>query len=79
MTQDALLAEALALPRDARAKLLYKLMDSLDESPASDTEATWVAEVHRRLALYQAGKLKTVPMEQAIADLRSEFPDSRTI
>lgn len=54
-----------------RAKLLYKLMDSLDESPASDTEATWVAEVRRPLALYRAGELKAVPMERAIAELRS--------
>lgn len=57
-----------------RAKLLYKLMDSLDESPASDTEATWVAEVRRPLALYRAGELKAVPMERAIAELRSDFP-----
>ena len=75
MTQDALLAEALSLPREARAKLLCKLMDSLDESPAADLEAKWVAEINRRLELYRKGELKAVPMEQAIAELRAEFPD----
>jgi putative addiction module component (TIGR02574 family) len=75
MTQDALLAEALALPREARAKLLCKLMDSLDESPAAEEEARWVAEINRRLALYRKGELKAVPMELAIAELRAEFPD----
>ncbi len=75
MTQDALLAEALALPREGRAKLLCELIDSLDESPAADVEARWVAEINRRLALYRKGELTAVPMEQAIAELRAEFPE----
>lgn len=70
-----MLAEALALPPEGRAKLLCRLIDSLNESTATRDDEKWIAEVNRRLALYRSGELKALPMEHAIAQLRTEFPD----
>ncbi len=39
-------------------------LDELEEIPADEWEAEWLAEVERRLADYDAGRTKTVSWEE---------------
>jgi len=78
MTRDALLAEALTLPREARAHLVRDLAASLDDTPAGpEVDAKWAAEVTRRLELYREGKLETETMEDAGSNLRRSLSERR--
>jgi putative addiction module component (TIGR02574 family) len=56
---DDLAAAALALPRSERARLAERLLASLDDD--AGVEEAWAQEVQRRLDLYRAGTLDTVP------------------
>jgi len=47
------LPELLALPEDDRAELASELISSLDGPPDADWEATWLAEIDRRVAAAQ--------------------------
>lgn len=68
---DTLEAEALQLaPRD-RARLIDRLIASLDIDP--EVEEAWAAEVERRNAEIESGAVSLVPGPETIAKLMSEF------
>lgn len=71
MTADAqgLLDEALKLPRDARAELAGRLIETLDEDVDDDAEQLWAAEIARRVKELDEGTVQTVPW----ADVRREM------
>lgn len=72
MTIDQLEAEALRLPRHVRARLAEALISSLDED--SDIDQAWEQEAEQRYQRYLAGAEETVSASDALAELRSEFP-----
>lgn len=51
-----LLAEALELPLDERAKMAAELLESLEEAEA-DVEEAWAREIEKRVAAARAGEL----------------------
>jgi hypothetical protein len=51
-----LLAEALELPLDDRAKMAAELLESLEEAEA-DVEEAWAREIEKRVAAARAGEL----------------------
>ena len=51
-----LLAEALELPLDERAKIAAELLESLEEAEA-DVEEAWAREIEKRVAAARAGEL----------------------
>jgi len=51
-----LLAEALELPLDERAKMAADLLESLEEAEVNVEEA-WAREIERRVAAARAGEL----------------------
>ena len=51
-----LLAEALRLPVQERARLAAELIASVDGEPDTDAEAAWVVEVERRAERALAGQ-----------------------
>lgn len=53
-----LLAEALDLPLDERAKMAAELLESLDAAEANVEEA-WAREIERRVAAARAGELES--------------------
>lgn len=55
---DAVLADALKLDPEARAQLASELLASLDGPADPDAEQAWQAEIARRVADLEAGKLK---------------------
>lgn len=71
-TADLLAAAALQLPLDARAALAARLIESLDERPledAAEVERAWEVEIGRRLEDLRAGRMKTRPVEEFLAEL----------
>jgi putative addiction module component (TIGR02574 family) len=57
---NSVLAEALRLDDDSRAKLAAELLASLEGPADPDAESAWDAEIERRIAAIEAG---TVPLE----------------
>lgn len=53
-----LLAEALELPLDERAKIAAELLESLDAAE-TDVEEAWAREIERRVAAARAGELES--------------------
>ena len=64
-----LLAQALALPEDERLDLATELIASVDGPPDADWEATWLAELDRRV---QAARDSGQPAAEW-ADVRSRI------
>jgi len=57
----AILKDALALPPEARAAVAGSLLESLDDQIDEGAEATWEAEIARRLNDLDTGKVKLIP------------------
>lgn len=70
-TVEELEAEALSLPTAQRARLVEKLISSLDSEP--DIENAWAEEVERRHAEIESGAVSLLPGAEALARLRAEF------
>lgn len=71
MSADSIMAAALTLPAEARARLAEQLLESLE--PASDqreTDTAWVDEVERRIDALDRGEAKMVPAERTLRDAR---------
>ena len=66
---------ALSLPGPERARLAERLLASLDEDP--DVDAAARDEVRRRLAVYRAGEVESVPADEALKEARTRVVDTR--
>lgn len=66
-------AEALMLPRGARAKVALHLLDSLEhevtEISPEAIEKAWIEESARRIEAYRKGETKVCPVADVIAGL----------
>ena len=57
-----ILDDALALPAEARAMIAGSLIESLDDdAPDEQAEELWSAEIARRIAEIDAGRVQLVP------------------
>ena len=70
-TVEEIEAEALNLPTGQRARLVEKLIASLDADP--DIENAWAAEVERRHAEIESGLVSLLPGAETLAKLKTEF------
>jgi putative addiction module component (TIGR02574 family) len=74
MGEPALLQVVLSLPKDERAELALRLVESLDSaSDGDDVEAAWAAEVVERVEALHAGRAVTVSLVDAIASARAHL------
>ena len=64
-------AEALQLPVSERARLVERLIASLDAE--QDVETAWMSEIERRHAEIESGSVSLVPMDEAMRRLKAEF------
>jgi putative addiction module component (TIGR02574 family) len=67
-----LLRTVLALPESARAVLAAELIASLDPETDEDYEASWEAEIGKRLKLHDSGATQSVPWPEARARIVGE-------
>jgi len=58
------LADALRLEPDARAKVAAELLASLDGPADPDAAAAWDAEIDRRIAAIEAGTIQLEPWSE---------------
>ena len=71
-TLEALQAEVLRLSPADRARLLDRLIESLDVDSA--TEAAWDELADKRESELETGAVRSVPLDVAIARLEARFP-----
>lgn len=71
LTLETLEAEVLQLSAAERARLVEKLIASLDMDPA--VEEAWAAEVERRHAEIESGAVSLLPGPEALARLKADF------
>jgi putative addiction module component (TIGR02574 family) len=56
--------EALALPVQERAKLIERLLDSLDSLPAQEAEVLWLDVAQRRAREIDEGKVQLLTPDE---------------
>ncbi len=79
MAIEKLLREALALPRDDRARLANALQESLEpggEDPLAESEweAAWSSEIERRLRHFDEGRTTSISYEAFKNRMRARIP-----
>ena len=62
---ENLTLELLGLPASDRALLVERLISSLDESRATDSESLWLEHAKRRSAQIEQGSVECIPAEEA--------------
>ena len=70
---DSLLAEALELPEDERARLALRLAESLDPGEDTNSEEAWAREIARRIERLRDGTARTVSGQDALAQARARL------
>ena len=70
MTVEQLTDEMLALPSEARALLSDRLVESLDPAEDGYIHQLWATEVRRRLDDVRSGRVKIIPGEEALTQVR---------
>lgn len=70
-TVETLEAAALHLPPGERARLIERLITSLDVDPEADE--AWAAEVERRQAQIDSGEVALLPGPETLDKLKAEF------
>ncbi len=70
MSVEQITDEVLALPSEARALLADRLVESLDPAEDGYIHQLWATEARRRLDDVRSGRVKTIPGEEALAQVR---------
>ena len=70
-TVESLEAAALHLQPADRARLVERLIATLDADP--EVEEAWAAEVERRHAEIESGSVSLMPGPETLAKLKAEF------
>ncbi len=71
LSREVIEAEALNLSQDDRARLIERLISSLEVDP--EVEEAWATEVERRNAEIESGAVSAVSGPEALARLKAEF------
>jgi putative addiction module component (TIGR02574 family) len=66
---DSIIEEALHLPRESRALLAEKLLESLDYEEGFEVRPEWIEEIRRRCREIDEGTATLVPGEQVFKEL----------
>jgi putative addiction module component (TIGR02574 family) len=70
MSLEELEKEAMQLPAASRALLADKLVESLDSAEIDEIQKLWAAEAIRRRDEVRSGRVKPIPGEQVVAEVR---------
>ena len=63
-----LAARGRMLPPEERVRLLDLLLESLDETPNTEIERAWTAEITRRVVAHERGEGKLFDAEEVMAE-----------
>ena len=70
MTLKELYAETRQLPREQAAELMDLLLIDTFGEPDPDVDEAWGREIDRRLSELESGKVKSIPGEQVMDEIR---------
>jgi putative addiction module component (TIGR02574 family) len=70
---EDLLTKALALPVDARVKLVEKLIGSLNVPTQKDIDELWSKEAERRVEQIENGEVELIPGEIVFEKVRKNI------
>lgn len=73
MNVDELVAAALKLDLQGRAKLAGRLLDSLEDLSPEESERIWAEEAQRRADAIDSGTLSTRRAEDVFRDARARI------
>ncbi len=75
--QKQLVEKVLALPKEARERLAHQLLESLhppeEKISRKEWNRLWKTELERRLEEMESGKVKGIPAEKVMAELRAKY------
>jgi putative addiction module component (TIGR02574 family) len=71
-TVQQILQSALALPDEEQLQLLAALHAAVDERGLRPFDDTWLAEIQRRSAEFDAGAVKPIPWSEVKEQVRRE-------
>jgi putative addiction module component (TIGR02574 family) len=70
LTLEQLAEEAMRLPVKSRVLLADKIVESLDFSESDEIEKAWEEEATKRLNEIRSGKVKPIPGDEVLAEIR---------
>lgn len=73
LTIEQIADEALALPKEARALLANRLVESLEAPADEQIEGLWAAEARRRFEEIQTGTADLIPAEEVFQEFDLKF------
>jgi putative addiction module component (TIGR02574 family) len=74
---ERLLSEVLALPIPERAKLVHRLLESLESIPDDDLDQAWLTELEKRARDVRTGAVTPIPWETARGNIANELRKRR--
>ena len=69
-TVEELAKQAMTLPTESRARLADLLVESLDSEELGRIDQMWITEAKRRRDEVRAGRVETIPREEALRKVR---------
>jgi hypothetical protein len=73
MTVEQLAKAAMSLPSQSRAELADFIVESLEGDEIGQVQEVWIAEAKRRRDEVRAGKVATIPGEDALRAVRDSI------
>jgi putative addiction module component (TIGR02574 family) len=73
MNASTIQEEALALPLQERARLVERLLESLDTLPETEAETLWLDTAERRAREIDEGKVQLVTPEELESRIRARL------
>ena len=70
---EQLAEQAMNLPGESRARLVDLLVESLDADTLTEIDQLWLSEAKRRRDEVRAGKVQTIPGDQALQRVRDSL------
>lgn len=67
---EKLAEEAMSLPAESRARLADLLVESLEANDLGNIDQMWSAEARRRRDEVRAGRVKSIPGDEALRRVR---------
>ncbi len=70
ITLDQIVEETREMPSEVVAELVDRILVARHGGVETSVESAWKAEVNRRIAELESGKVKGVPLEESLARAR---------
>jgi putative addiction module component (TIGR02574 family) len=70
LSLEELSKQVMRLPRESRALLADRIAESLSSAELDELQPLWVLEATRRVEEIDSGKVKAIPGDEVLAEIR---------